>query len=145
MSNNCGCDTCNCPDSLPKGDQGEPGQPSFLALSFISSGVPASTSSITYVELGRFPFSNTIADPFTGIKFNVYVSAGTGSYRIKDLVSSNVIYENTNVTSASAINIETVTGIDIYDVANALIVVEVLHNTGGADSIKAGGISFYYE
>jgi hypothetical protein len=142
MSTDCTDTDCG---SLPRGEQGDPGQPSILAISLTSTGSPVTNNSTSWVEVARFPFSNTIADPFTALKFNTYVDAGVGSFRIKDLVSGNVLYINTNVTSTSVINIETAATAEIYDVTNALIAIEIAHNTSvGVEAIYAGGISFYY-
>jgi hypothetical protein len=143
MAEDCGCnEDCGC-DGMPKGEKGDAGQPSILALSFINNGIPITNATNSFLELGRFPFSNTIADPFTALKFNVWVSGGTGTFQIRDLISGNVVYINSNVISTSPINIETITGLDIYDVANALLVVEF--KATPAANINAGGISFYYE
>lgn len=146
MSNNisANCDDCDDDLGLPIGPAGAKGEPSILALSYTIGGAPFISTSTSYVEVGRFPFSNTIADPFEGIKNNVWVSGGTGKLRVRDLVSGTVIYENTNITSTSATNIETVTGQSVYDVANALVVIEVAHATGGANSISIGATTLYY-
>jgi len=130
---------------MPIGNQGEKGDPSILAFSFINIFLPTTYGGNTYVELARFPFSNTIAKPFTGFKMNMWTTAGVGSFRIIDLVTSNVIYENTNVTSNSDINIETIEGIDAYDAGNSLLAIQYKHNVGAGDSVCAASATFYYK
>jgi len=129
---------------MPKGDKGDTGLPSILSLSFISIGMPITEGGASYVELGRFPFGNNISTPFTGIRTNIWVDAGVGSFRIRDLISGNVVYENANITSTSAINIEKISGVSVYDVADALLAVEFKHNTGAGSFVSCGGISFHY-
>lgn len=144
MSVNTSCD-CDCDDELglPVGPAGAAGDPGFLNLSYVVAGAPFNTSSTSYVEVGRFIFSNTIADPFEAIRNNVWVSAGTGSLRVKDLITGNVLYENTNITATSSTNIETVTGQSIYNVTSAIIAVEVKQQNG-ANSISIASSIFYY-
>lgn len=145
MANNTSGGSCGCDSSLglPIGATGARGAASFHAMSFTIAGSPLTTSSTSYVEAGRFVFSNTLADPFTAIKTNIWVSAGTGSLRIKDLVTGNTIYENTSITSTSNINIETVTSQSVYNTTGAIVAVEIKQQNG-ANTISIGSSTFYY-
>src|SRR3990167_3772639 len=122
-SNSSSC--CDSDLGLPVGSTGPAGAPSFHSMSYTIGGAPYITTSTSYEEVGRFIFSNTIADPFTKIKNNVWMSAGTGSMRVIDLITSTVIYENTAITSTSAVNIETVTGQSVYNATSAIVAVQV--------------------
>ena len=145
MSNNTSDNCCGDCDGLglPVGSTGDAGFPAFLNLSYSVFGSIPFNNTTVYAEAGRFIFSNTISTAFNSMKTNIYVTAGAGSLRIRDLISGNVLYTNTNITSASTINIETVTGQDFYDVTNAIIVIEFKHNTGGANSTFIGSSTFY--
>lgn len=144
MSNNtsCGCE-CDEDLGLPVGATGAAGVPAFHSMSYTVSGSPLATVSTNYIEAGRFVFSNTMATPFTALKTNVWMSAGTGSMRIIDLITSVVIYENTAITSTSAINIETITGQSIYNVVSAIIAVQV-KTQNAANTINVASSTFYY-
>ena len=142
MCATCGCGDCDCEEGIVQ-NQGDPGQPAFINLNFVIAGAPFSNSTASWVEAGRFIFSTDIADIFTSIRVNAWVSAGTGSFRIKDLISGNVIYTNAAVTSASALNIEIRKALQIYNAASALIAVEIAGS--GANTIFIGSAIFAYE
>jgi hypothetical protein len=145
MSNNTSCICGDCDDSLglPIGATGEAGAPGSQALSYIIGGAPFISVSTTYQEVGRIVFSNAIADPFTAVKNNVWMSGGTGSLKISDLATGNTIYENTNITATTAYNIETATGISAYNAAASVIVIEV-KTQNIANTISIGSTLFYY-
>lgn len=137
------CDDCE-DLGIPVGDQGEPGLPAFLALPATGDGSPWTDSTNDWVEVSgsRFFFSNAIAKPFTSININIYVSDGTGAYRIKDLISDNVLYENLNIVSTSNENIESAVGLNIYNSTNALIVIEA--KSDASESISVGTATLAY-
>src|SRR3989337_836246 len=99
MGNTSSCNGCDSELGLPVGATGAAGAPGFLSLNFILGGSPFSNSTTSYVEAGRFIFSNTFAEPFTALKTNVWVDGGTGSMRVRDLITGTVVYANTNITS----------------------------------------------
>lgn len=148
MCTNCGNDCCENCLGVAKGDKGEPGNPAAM---FIPSTL--STTSNTYTAAPPpFPLgTDSVKTPFTAAKFNVYVLAGTGSLRIRDLTNNIVLYENTAITSTSTINIETAiiynsAPLNIVPSANVLLEVEVKHNTGGGgNSIIITGMTLYYK
>lgn len=145
MSNNSnGC--CNECDSLglPVGEQGENGQPAFVAISCFEAGQAYATNSIAYQPVREFTFSNVMGNPLTAYKANIFMTGGTGSIRIKDRVSGLTIDEFSVVSSTSDKNIETRTGFSAYPSAGAIILIEVKSNTGGLNFISIGSISFYY-
>lgn len=139
------CDDCT-ELGLPVGPQGDAGAPAFLALPFTVAGSPFTDNTNAWVEVGggRFYFSNLIADPFTSIDINIWVSAGTGYYRIKDLITSNIVVAATAVTSTSVTNIESLAAQSIYNSASALLVIEVLSDSAGK-SITTGCATIAYK
>jgi len=146
MANNTSssCNSCNSDLGLPIGLTGAAGAPSILALSYTIGGSPFAAATTTYEEAGRFIFSNTAADPFTALRTNVWVSAGEGSMRVIDLITSTVVYENTSITSTSATNVEVVTGQSIYNVSSAILAVQVKHNTAAGATINIATSTFSY-
>lgn len=132
---------CNGCEGIPQA-QGLPGQPAFLNLNFIISGIPSVNSTNSWKEMGRFIFSKDVAALFTSIRMNIWVTAGTGSYRIKDIVSGTVIYTN-SVTSPSNLNIETKKALQIYNASSAIIAVET--QGSGVNSVFCGSAMFAYE
>ena len=140
MSNTSGC--CDSDLGLPIGLTGAVGAPGFHSMSYTLAGSPFSAATTTYEEAGRFVFSNTFAAPFTGLKTNVWVSGGTGSMRIIDLITSDVVYETTAITSTSAVNIETAIGLSIYNVASAILAVQV--KASASQTISIATSLFYY-
>lgn len=137
------CDNCEN-EGMPVGPQGEPGAPAFLCLSATGGSGPFTDNTNTWVEASnsRFYFSNNISKPFTSVNINIYVSGGTGACRVKDLISGNILYENDNITSTSLTNIESGTGLNIYNSTSALIVLEVLSDV--AESISIGTTTLAY-
>ena len=145
MANNTSaCSECDSELGLPVGDKGAKGAPSILSISHTIGGSPFTASTTSYVEAGRFIFSSTYATPFTAFWANVWVSAGTGSLRIIDLSTSTVIYEKTNITSTSAVNVEAITGQSIYITSLSIIAVQVKHNTASGATTNIGCTTFYY-
>lgn len=142
MSN---CTDCIDELGLPVGSQGEQGLPAFLPLSFTGGGSPDTDNTAAFVEIvgSRFLFSTNNATPFTSIRINIWVNGGVGAYRIRDLISGNVLYTNSNITSTSSINVETATGLEIYNVTNAIIVIEF--KSGAGQTITAGAATLAYE
>lgn len=138
------CDNCT-EEGLPVGDQGPAGDPAFLALPATGTGVPHVDATNAWVEIkgSRFQFTTDYSVPFTSHKINIWVSAGTGVYRIRDLISGNTILADKNVTSTSTTNIETTLGLEVYNSTNALIVVEMKSDTAGK-SITCGTQTFAY-
>jgi hypothetical protein len=143
-SSDCGCDSDL---GLPVGATGATGDPSVLNLSYSIGGAPFITTSTSYTEVGRFISNTTFAAAFTGIKNNVWMSAGTGSLRVMAYNTGNpagiLIYENTSITSTSVTNIETATGQTIYTSADFLITVEV-KTQNIANSLSINCSTFYY-
>ena len=145
MANNTSSD-CGCSDSLglPVGFTGAAGSPGSISLNYAIGAAPFTNTTTTYVEAGRLIFSTTAADPFTVLRSNVWVSAGTGSMRVIDLVTSTVVYENVNLTSTSTTNIETVTGKSFYSSTGSILSVQVKHNTAGGSVINIATSLFSY-
>jgi hypothetical protein len=142
MSNGC-CNDCDGL-GLPVGPTGPAGKPAFIAISCIEGGAAFVTSnSVSFSTVQEIVFSTSMADPFDALKYNVWVSGGTGSFRIRDKVTNTVIYQNTNITSTSNINIETDTGQSIMPSAGAILAIEV--KAPSSQSISIGSVSLYYE
>src|SRR3990167_6538722 len=140
MSNtSCGCDSDL---GLPIGLTGAAGAPGFHSMSYTLAGSPFTNTTTTYIEAGRFIFSNAFADPFTALETNVWVNGGTGSMRVIDLVTSTVVYENAAITSTSAVNIETAIAQSIYKVASAILAVQV--RAGASQTISIASSTFYF-
>lgn len=144
MANNVSvnCSDCDSDLGLPIGLTGAAGAPGFHSMSYTLFGSPASNSTTSYVEAGRFIFSNAFATPFTALKTNVWVDGGTGSMRVIDLITSAVVYENTAITSTSATNIETAIAQSIYNVSSAILSVQIKASSGQITFI--GSSTFYY-
>jgi hypothetical protein len=143
-SSDCGCDSDL---GLPVGATGATGAPSVLNLSYIVAGAPFITASTNYIEVGRFIGNTSFAAEFTGIKNNVWMSAGTGSLRIMAYNDANPagiqLYENTAITATSVTNIETITGQTIYSNTDFVITVEV-KTQNIANTLSIGSTIFYY-
>lgn len=137
MCSICCSDSCNC-DGISQ-VKGDAGQPAFIE----AVGHLATNATANWIEAGRFIFSKDIATIFTSIRVNVWVSAGTGGFRIKDLVTGNVIYTNSVVTSTSVINIETRKALQIYNSTSAIIAVET--QGSGANTVSIASAIFAYE
>lgn len=128
------------------GEKGDAGQPAFLHLNMNNFGVAFDTSNIVYSEMKRFTFSTAMAEAFTALKANIYVSGGVGSLRIQKISGvPATIYENTNITSTSNDNIETATGLDIYPSTGDIIAVQIKHNTGAPEAIFISDLNLYYQ
>lgn len=149
MSNNTSNLNCGCSSDLglPVGATGATGNPSVLNLSYIIAGAPFATISTSYIEVGRFIGNTSFAAEFTGIKNNVWMSAGTGSLRIMAYNNANPagiqLYENTAITATSVTNIETATGQTIYSSTDFIITVEV-KTQNIANTLSIGSTIFYY-
>lgn len=137
------CDCTN--ENLPVGEQGEKGDPAFLALPATGDASPHMDNTNDWVEVkgSRFHFTTLSSKPFSSHKINIWVSAGTGVYRIRDLISGNTILSDKNVTSTSTTNVETTLALEVYNSTNALIVVEMKSDTAGK-SITCGTQTFGY-
>lgn len=142
MSNTSSCNDCAESLGLPIGLTGAAGAPGFHSLSYTLGGSPFINSTTSYIEAGRFVFSNTFADPFTALKTNVWVNGGTGSMRVIDLITSTVVYETTAITSTSTTNIETAISLSVYNVTSAILSIQIKASSGQNCSI--GSSTFYY-
>ena len=146
MCTTCGCNDCSCEDplKLPVGPPGEKGDPSGAFLDY-----NISTTSTIYQMAADMIIGPAVADPFTAVKIAVYVSAGVGSLKIEAIDSggTTLLYENTNITSTNAYNIETITeylsaALSIYP-SDAIIRISVKNNAPG-NLITSTAATYYY-
>lgn len=146
MSTNTSSNCCGDCDNLglPVGPVGDPSAPGFLSMSYTIAGSFLGNNTASYIEAGRFVFSNKIASAFSVMRTNIFVTGGSATLRIRDESTGNILYTNTNINSTGSTVIESITGLNVYDVNSAIIVVEFLHQTGGTDWAYIGSSTFSY-
>lgn len=133
---------CDCDKTVPKGDQGDPGDPMALFMSFITAGAGQATTSTSYVLLGEFIFDAATMEVFTSLKANCYMDGGTGSFKIS-VKGGATLYEKTDVSATSDTNVESVTGLDIVP-ANDTVVQIFYKSNNVADTMYFDSIAFGY-
>ncbi len=145
MCTTCSDDNCTCDLTIPVGPPGERGPGNGLYMSFITGGAAPTTTSTSYVLLGEFVFDQATMDKFKSLKANCYMTAGTGSIRVRQKASpNNVLYENTTVSGTTTTNIESATGLDIIPGDDQVVQIHYKSNNG-ANTLEFCSIFFGFE